>query len=230
MMEAKLSPVPAPKTPPSREGTRIAPRIGALVRARRQQVGMTLKALCDNAGLSVGYLSQIERDLATPSLATLTQIAATVGVGVDYFVSVPKPQDALSRAEGRAQFSLDGSSILYECLSTEFPGGELTSYIMHVPPGYQSEVVSHDGEECLFVLEGEITQWLGKTEIILRRGDALHFRGNQDHAWANHTQHMARLLWTGKLALFQPPPASFLDAAQNLALQSNLSINSPEET
>ena len=205
-------PNPVPKSTQSRE----APRIGALIRARRLQLGMTLKALCEDAGLSVGYLSQIERDQATPSLATLTQIAAAVGVGVDYFVSVPKPQDALSRAEGRVQFSLNGSSVLYERLSTEFAGSQLTSFIMHVPPGYQSEVVSHDGEECLYVLEGEVTQWLDDNKIILRAGDALHFRGNQNHAWANHSQHSAKMLWTGKLALFQSPPASLLDATQNL--------------
>lgn len=229
MMEMQLPIVSAHTVTPIRQGARNAPRIGALIRARRQQVGMTLKALCDDAGLSVGYLSQIERDQATPSLATLTQIAATVGVGVDYFVTVPKPQDALSKAGGRTQFSINGSSILYERLSTEFPGSELTSFIMHVPPGYRSEVVSHDGEECLFVLEGEITQWLGDTEIILRVGDALHFRGNQNHAWANHTQQIAKMLWTGKLALFQPPPASLLDAAQTSAQLPDPSTNSPEE-
>ena len=225
MMEAKLLSTPAPKASQARE----APRIGALIRARRLQLGMTLKSLGAAAGLSVGYLSQIERDQATPSLATLTQIAATVGVGVDYFVSVPKPQDALSRAEGRAQFSLNGSSVRYERLSTACVGSELASFLMHVPPGYRSEVVSHDGEECLFVLEGEITQWLGDNEMILRQGDALHFRGTQAHAWANHSPQMAKMLWTGKLALFQSPPTSVLDAPQTVATLPDPPITHQEE-
>lgn len=179
------------------------PRIGGLIRERRKQAKLTLQALCANAELSVGYLSQIERDQATPSLATLTQIARALGVGVEYFISVPKAEDALSLAEGRARFHIEGSSIVYEKLSTEFPGSQIAAYIMHVPPGYQSETVSHEGEEFLFILEGEITQWLGAEKMILGPGDALHYRGNQNHAWANRTDRPARILWTGRLTMFQ---------------------------
>lgn len=182
------------------------PRIGALIREKRGQAKLTLQALCDEAGLSVGYLSQIERDQATPSLATLTEIARALGVGVEYFITVPKAQDALSQAEGRARFHIEGSSIVYEKLSTEFPGSQIASYIMHVPPGYQSETVSHEGEEFLFILDGQITQWLGADEMLLRAGDALHYRGSQQHAWANRTDRPARLLWAGRLTMFQTAP------------------------
>lgn len=182
------------------------PRIGGLIRERRRQAKLTLKALCAEAGLSVGYLSQIERDQATPSLATLTQIARALGVGVEYFIAVPKAEDALSRAEGRARFHILGSSVVYEKLSTEFPGSQLAAYITHVPPGYQSETVSHEGEEFLFILDGELTQWLGTEEMVLSAGDALHFRGSQTHAWANRSDRPARLLWTGRLTMFQTAP------------------------
>src|SRR5690606_31320047 len=123
MMERTLSrelpltlPVPAP-----RETTGL-PRIGALIRARRREARMTLQALCDEAGLSVGYLSQIERDQATPSLATLAQVARALGVGVEYFIAAPKVEDSVIPALGRPKFSIDGSSIIYERISTEFPG------------------------------------------------------------------------------------------------------------
>ena len=179
------------------------PRIGGLIRERRRQAKLTLQTLCAEAGLSVGYLSQIERDQATPSLATLTQIARTLGVGVEYFIAVPKAEDALSLAEGRARFHIEGSSIVYEKLSTEFPGSQIAAYIMHVPPGYQSETVSHEGEEFLYLLDGEITQWLGADQMLLRPGDALHYRGSLSHAWANRTDRPAHLLWTGRLTMFQ---------------------------
>lgn len=184
------------------------PRIGALIRERRRQARLTLRMLGERAALSVGYLSQIERDQATPSLATLAQVAQALGVGVDYFIAAPKAQDALSHAEGRPRFSIHDSSLVYERLSTEFPGSELSSFIIHVPPGYHSETMSHAGEEIVFVLDGEITQWLDRVEIPLGPGDALHFRGNRRHAWANRTARPARLLWTGTLHLFQPPAAA----------------------
>ena len=179
------------------------PKVGALIRARRRQQHMTLMALGEAAQVSVGYLSQVERDHATPSLGTLAQIAKALGVAIDYFISAPAPQNALTRAGERNRFSLDGSSIVYERLGADFPGNQLSSFLMTVPPGYRSETVAHEGEEILFVLEGAITQRLDGEEMVMQAGDSLHFRGNRPHSWSNHTDKPARLLWTGTLALFR---------------------------
>ncbi|WP_127072695.1 helix-turn-helix domain-containing protein [Pelagibacterium lentulum] len=201
------------------------PKIGALIRARRKQQQMTLKALGQASGLSVGYLSQLERDHATPSLATLVQIARTLDVGVDYFIAAPSAKDALTRSNERKTFSVDGSSVIYERLSAEFPGNVLSSFVMTVPPGYVSETVSHEGEELLFVLEGEITQTLDGEVMVMREGDSLHFRGNKPHAWSNHTDKPARLLWSGTLTLFRS-----LDAAKVLPDAHNKPGGKPAKT
>lgn len=188
------------------------PKVGALIRARRRQQHMTLEALGKSAEVSVGYLSQVERDHATPSLGTLASIARALGVGIDYFVAAPTAQTALSRAHERNRFSLDGSSIIYERLGTDFPGSTLSSFIMVVPPGYRSETVAHEGEEILYVLEGSITQRLDNEEMLMSAGDSLHFRGNRPHSWSNHTDQPARLLWTGTLTLFRSSAKPSLQA------------------
>ncbi|ODT66285.1 MAG: XRE family transcriptional regulator [Pelagibacterium sp. SCN 63-23] len=179
------------------------PKVGALIRARRRQQHMTLMDLGAAAEVSVGYLSQVERDHATPSLGTLAQIARALGVSIDYFVGSPATHNALTRQGERNRFSLDGSSIIYERLGADFPGNQLSSFLMSVPPGYRSETVAHEGEEILFVLEGAITQMLDGEEMVMQAGDCLHFRGNRPHSWSNHTDKPARLLWTGTLALFR---------------------------
>ncbi len=187
------------------------PKVGALIRARRRQQHMTLMDLGAAADVSVGYLSQVERDHATPSLGTLAQIARALGVSIDYFVGSPATHNALTREGERNRFSLDGSSIIYERLGADFPGNQLSSFLMTVPPGYRSETVAHEGEEMLFVLEGAITQRLDGEDMVMEAGDSLHFRGNRPHSWSNHTDKPARLLWTGTLALFRstarPRPA-----------------------
>ena len=187
----------------TRAETEGHPKVGALIRARRRQQHMTLEALGKSAEVSVGYLSQVERDHATPSLGTLAQIARALGVGIDYFVSAPTAQTALTRAGQRNRFSVDGSSIIYERLGADFPGNTLSSFVMTVPPGYRSETVAHEGEEILYVLEGSITQRLDNEEMVMSAGDSLHFRGNRPHSWSNHTDQPARLLWTGTLTLFR---------------------------
>jgi quercetin dioxygenase-like cupin family protein len=164
---------------------------------------MTLTALGEAAGISVGYLSQVERDHATPSLGTLAQIARSLDVGVDFFISTPSAESALTRAAERQRFSVDGSSIAYERIAADFAGNVLSSFILTIPPGYKSEIVHHEGEEIIYVLEGAITQTLDDEAMVMEPGDSLHFRGNRPHSWANHTDEIARLLWTGTLPMFR---------------------------
>lgn len=185
------------KTPKSKS----EPQLGAAIRKRRVQMKLTLQALCDSSGVSVGYLSQVERDNAQPSLGTLAQIADALDVGLDYFIAKPKPSDGLSRAGQRPYFSLANSSLTYETLAAEFPSSELSSYLLHVPAGYVSETVSHEGEEIIFVLEGEIEQTLDGQIYRMKTGDCLHYSGQTPHAWSNHTDKTARILWTGTLTV-----------------------------
>lgn len=186
-------------SPPAR------PVLGALIRKIRKQQGMTLQELADRAGISVGYLSQVERDLATPSLGSLAQVAGALGLGLDAFVSQTRPEDSLTRAATRPRFSLGDHAIGYETISAGLPGGELSSYILHIPPGYSSEQVAHEGEEIIIVLEGEIWQRLGDQTFTLGTGDSLHYMGTTPHAWGNSGTAPARLLYTGTNALLRGP-------------------------
>ncbi|GAB2187573.1 helix-turn-helix domain-containing protein [Roseibium sp. LAB1] len=177
-------------------------KVGALIRARRRQLGFTLQQLGDASNLSVGYLSQVERDHATPTLGSLAGIARALGVGLDYFVAQPRAQDALTRAATRPKFSISGSTVSYERLAAEFPGNQLSSFILTVPPGYSSETVSHEGEELIYILEGSITQYLDGEAMVMTAGDSLHYRGNTLHAWSNPNDAPAKILWTGTLTIF----------------------------
>lgn len=188
-----------PETPSAAQ-----PRIGALIRARRRQLHMTLQALGDAAGLSVGFLSQVERDQATPSLGALAGIARGLGVDIDYFIATPSIGTGVTRSHIRPTFSLPGSSVMYERLHAEFPGRGLSSFIMIVPPGHHSEMVHHEGDELLYVLEGEILQTVDGDSIRLSAGDSLHFRGSSDHSWANESDRPARILWTGTMSILRP--------------------------
>ncbi|MGE6782787.1 helix-turn-helix domain-containing protein [Ensifer adhaerens] len=179
------------------------PKVGALVRARRRQMHMTLQALSDAAGVSVGYLSQIERDLAMPSLGTLAQIAQGLGAELNHFILAPAIDTGLSRAEGRMVFSVGGSPVSYERIGADFAGNQLSSFVITIPPGHRSEVFSHEGEELVYMLEGEILFGLDGDDTMLSPGDGLHFRGIQPHYWWNKTDKAVRLIWTGTLPLFR---------------------------
>ncbi len=173
--------------------------LGQRVRAQRHRLSMTLQQLSVASGVSVGYLSQVERGNATPTLGTLTQISQALSVDADYFVRTPRAVDSLTRAGARPKFAVAGSSIEYEQIGAERAGHELTSYVMNVPPGYESEVVTHVGEEIIYILEGEISQMVGEREYIMGQGDSLHYLGTTPHCWANKTDVTARILWVGRM-------------------------------
>lgn len=178
-------------------GLEKTPLSGQRIRDLRRRAGLTLQALSDQAGISVGFLSQVERDKGTPSLGTLAQLASALGVSIEYFIATPKANDSITRSQERERFAIADSSLQYERLSTDLPGGTLTSLMIHIPVGYSSELTSHAGEELIVLLEGTVRQTLGDSTFVLNAGDTLHFMGDTPHSFANIGDVPARMVWTG---------------------------------
>lgn len=173
--------------------------LGQRMRKLRHRLSMTLQQLSAASGVSVGYLSQVERGNATPTLGTLTQIAQALEVDAGYFILAPRAVDSLTREGARPKFGVAGSSIEYEQIGADRAGHELTSYIINVPPGYASEVVHHVGEEIIYILDGEISQLVGEREYQMGAGDSLHYLGTTPHCWSNKADTPARILWVGQM-------------------------------
>jgi quercetin dioxygenase-like cupin family protein len=190
-MELPLPIQPAPESPPTHP-------VGHQLRQRRLDLGLTLKDVAEGAGLSVGFISQLERGITAPSLSSLQQ---------------PRAGQSLSRHGQRQLYSLADLSeqapanpIRYERVSTNFPGRKMHSVIMNVPPGYRSETIAHDGEEMIYVLSGELTSFVDGHHTILQPGDAEHFPSTLPHSVWNHTGSAAQLLWVGTQELFGQEP------------------------
>jgi transcriptional regulator with XRE-family HTH domain len=192
------------------------------MRNQRRRLSMTLQQLAEACGVSVGYLSQVERSNAAPKLGTLSQIAAAQNVNVDYFIATPRAVDSLTSAGKRPRFYVDGSSLEYEQIGADHPDLELTSFIMHVPPGYSSEQLSHVGEEIIFILDGEICQRVDGRDYLMRPGDSLHYLGTHPHSWSNQTDVPARIMWVGRMHYDQSGhvPAREEPAAASAASQN----------
>lgn len=198
--------------------------LGGRMRTQRHRLSMTLQQLSAASGVSVGYLSQVERGKATPTLGTLTQVAQALQVETDYFVRTPRAVDSLTRGGARPKFAVDGSSIEYEQIGAERSGHELTSYVMNVPPGYASEVVTHVGEEIIYILEGEISQMVGEREYLMGVGDSLHYLGTTPHCWSNKTNALARILWVGRMQYDKSNEIGQVEVAQTSNVREMLPL------
>jgi transcriptional regulator with XRE-family HTH domain len=176
---------------------------GGRLRARRRELGLTLKEVADGAGLSVGFISQIERGITTPSLSSLASVSRVLKVHLSEFLTQPaKTASPATRHGQRPHFAIGGNSLVYERLSASFPGNVLRTLIIHEPPGHRSEPISHDGEEIFYVLEGEITVEVGHETHRLEAGDSIHFPSKLVHSSWNHTDRASTILHTCTMDVF----------------------------
>lgn len=181
--------------------------LGEALRARRKDLGLTMRAVADGAGLSVGFISQVERNLTAPSLGSLASIAEVLGTPIGQFLEQPGGTDDLTRQAGRRHYTVPGAGPVYERLSTTFPGNRLHSVMVHEPPGHRTEPISHRGEEMFYMIDGELTVEIEGKREILRKGDSFHFDSHRVHATWNHTDRTASLLWCGTMDIFGDAPA-----------------------
>ena len=168
--------------------------LGKRLRDRRKQLGLTLKQVADGAGLSVGFISQIERGLNAPSLSSLAAISGVLRTHVTEFLLQPRPDAPFTLMGERRSFAIEQHALRYERISASFPGSVLNGVIIHKPPGHRSEWISHEGEELFYILEGAITVETEDESTVLEAGSSIHFKSTQRHSSWNHGTSPAVIL------------------------------------
>ena len=187
-----------------------AEELGKQLRTCRKELGLTMQSVADSAGLSVGFISQVERGITAPSLGSLVSIANVLNKPLSHFLDQPSSGRAITRQADRVMYKVGGGSVSYERISTNFPGSCLRSVIVHEPPGHRVEPISHEGEEMFFVLDGEITVEIESQCMVLKAGDSIHFDSTRVHSTWNHSDDKnASILWCGTMDVFgdgEPDP------------------------
>lgn len=204
--------------------------LGDALRARRKELKLSMQSVADQAGLSVGFISQVERGLTAPSLGSLASIAGVLSIPLKDVLDQPDSAGEMTRSDQRPVYSVPGAPKTYERLSTVFDHSRIHSVIVHEPPGHEDEPISHEGEEMFYILAGSITVEIEGEVTVLKTGDSLHFDSRRVHATWNHTDEPASILWCGTLDVFGDAPAplhkSPLD--QPSGLKSNQKGNEDE--
>lgn len=195
--------------------------LGPALRERRKSLGLSMQAVADAAGLSVGFISQLERGLTSPSLSSLAGIAEVLQTPISDFLSQPSGDVDMTRQSDRVPYSVDAAGLSYERISSSFEGSQLTSVIVHEAPGHRGEPISHRGEELFFVLAGEVTVEIEGKQEILRSGDSIHFDSTRVHSTWNHTDETVSILWCGTMDVFGDAPNPIHNSASVNGAHSN---------
>ena len=189
----------APLSAPAKDGP---PQIGPAIRDRRKRLGLTLRALAEACGLSVPFLSQVERNQAMPSLVSLTSIARALGVEMSYFVATPTPGQIVRRGDRPDHLHFGAEPVVYTRLSGRHEERKLEALLIDVPPGLAAPPATREGEGFWYILEGELEMWVGSEHFRLHPGDSAHFDQRHPYRMRNAGDSAVRMIWVGTPALF----------------------------
>jgi len=169
--------------------------IGKRIKQFREEKGLTLKNVSDATGLSVGFLSQIERNITDPSIASLKKIADVLGVKIkEFFEKMPEKKLVVRRDE-RNKLLLGNSKIMYELLAPSMDR-KMEPLLKVIEPKASSGMVEgHEGEEFACVLEGTLEVCIGDETYILEEGDSIYFNADQPHLYKNPGVKKCVCIW-----------------------------------
>ena len=169
--------------------------IGSRIRAARQAQRLTIEHVADATGLTKGFLSRVERDLTSPSVASLVTLCQVLSISVGDLFTVPETH--LTRRDSGPRISLGGEGIVERLLTAR---SERRLQIIQAEIGPhgrgESELYAVDCEvDVLHIVSGRLTLIMTNESFDLQAGDTLSFPGREPHSWINRTNQPVQALW-----------------------------------
>ena len=186
----------APSTAEMPEAT-IEVDLGARIRALRLARGETLRRLAADAGVTESFLSQVERGVASPSIASVQRIARALGQSIAELFAADERAGIVVRARDRRRVVYQGLGAIDEFL-TRATDGRLQVILSTIEPGGGTgdEAYTHESdEEVVVVLEGSLDLWVGPEHFRLEAGDAVTHSSRLPHRNTNPGPGVARVLF-----------------------------------
>jgi transcriptional regulator with XRE-family HTH domain len=153
--------------------------IGHRIRARRLELGLSLRELAERVGLTASFLSQIERDLASPSIESLRKVSDALEVPIFHFLVEPDVKSPVVRRDERAQLKLPGSNLIYQLMTPDL-NRKMEVFLAEKEPGEEKITLPlrQQTEEFIYVIQGQLEIDLGEGEdYLLGAGDSVYFDG-----------------------------------------------------
>lgn len=170
--------------------------IGAKINQLRKKNGLTQEELADRCELSKGFISQVERGLTSPSIATLIDILECLGTNLKEFFNESSQEKIVFTKEDvfEKEDKEDGNMITW--LIPNAQKNDMEPILITIEPGGKSTIdAPHEGEEFGYVIAGNIYVHLGNKKFKAKKGDSFYFRPTSDHYLHNTGKTKATVLW-----------------------------------
>ena len=168
--------------------------LGKKIKQMRNQKGLTQEELADRCELTKGYISQLENNLNSPSIATLTDILSALGSNLsEFFQEETEEKIVFSKNEF---IEKDADGVLQNWLIPNAQKNMMEPIHVELSEGASTAGdIPHEGEEFGYVLEGKIAIVLGNKHHACKKGEAFYYPASKPHCIYNKGKGKARFLW-----------------------------------
>ena len=184
-------------------------RLGARLRHAREQRQLSLGDVSERTGLSRGFLSRVERDKTSPSVASLVSVCDAISLPLARLFATPSV--TVVRASDRPTATLPGAAVVDTLITPAHEPHVTVVETLAAPGGSGGEGYYTIPSECevCYVLEGTIELEVDGEVFALARGDAVTFGATVPHTWRNTSATYARIVWV--IAPVLPDPRGQAD-------------------
>lgn len=170
--------------------------IGEKIKCIRIKNSLTQEELANRSDLTKGFISQVERDLTSPSIATLVDILDGLGTNLkDFFNEIQNEKVVFTNED---IFETENEDLKYK-LQWIIPNAQkndMEPILVELDIGGKTkEDYPHEGEEFGYVLEGNITLYIGNQKFNVDKGQSFYFNPSESHYIENRDRKKARVLW-----------------------------------
>ena len=184
-------------------GGRRPSNLGDKIRTLRKKLGMTQKELAEQVGLTPSFISQLEKNLISPSLDSLLKLSEKLNTQPVYFLSDaesgPLEKMVIKSTERQDVHVSDArmKGVQLQLLVSDIINRRMEPYLLTLNKGVDLEghFYTHKGDEFAFVLEGELEVEIEGEKQLLREGDSLYIESTVPSRWVNRGNKKATLLW-----------------------------------
>lgn len=168
--------------------------IGDKIKDLRLQCDLTQEELADRCELTKGYISQLENDLTSPSIATLIDILSALGSSLKDFFQDEEEQKIVFSENDFIEKKTD--EYVFNWLVPNAQKNMMEPMLIELLPNCKTEQdVAHEGEEFGYVLEGEISICIGKKKHKAKKGESFYYVADKSHYIINTKDKKAKFLW-----------------------------------
>ncbi|RME17603.1 MAG: XRE family transcriptional regulator [Alphaproteobacteria bacterium] len=172
--------------------------LGADLRSLRKSRGMTLEDMASALGCSVGWLSQVERNISTPRIRDLRRMAEVLGVPLSLFFGnhdAPENERGLIvRAGHRRTVGVYESGLVETLLSPDLTDSFEVIHSTFQPGACREEDTRRETQELAYMVSGRLDIWIDGRPFTVSEGDSFRIR-NQSYRWSNPYEHPAVAVW-----------------------------------